>query len=425
MTPEPQEDLDLHGTGTGISTRMLLNGVSLLIVCLAVAVGAVHWWPHASPTQPPLSSARIGQTTVSGVQLYINQATPAPLPLAPGWQHVAVPGLDAVQQLVNVPGQPGSMYACGSKDGRTLLFSRGNDRTWLNPVVVGQAQRCGRISIDPTDVNDIVVEELSRCVTVCSSVGAARLFRSFDGGGTWTELHAPGDAGFNGYIVWDGATLFAMPFGGIEMLIPSAPTDHLLMVSRNHAPFAWVDDQIGFFGPQVSAAVPIGMLGDLFYLNIATPPPGVVHSILATRDQGITWTVATIALPDSTRPTLNELYAPDQELLVISNYDQIAFSRDGGSTWIIPPLSAGARLRSPTRFATADGIILTFLSGKDGTEQAEALFPGATTWRMIAIGHNLTPATEMLTDGKGHLTALLGQDSNANLIVFPLAANWR
>ncbi len=320
-------------------------------------------------------------------------AAPAPVQATPGQWLPAGPPF--AQAIAFAPSAPTTAYACGSagRSGKlALAISHDGGQTWTAQAASVSGQMCA-ISVAPTQPNDVALA-VARCTTTCGPPTLAALYRSGDGGASWTQAQIAG-SGFTLVFGWQGTTLLAA----------TNTPQHPLAVSVGGGPFVARDD-IGRFPGQISA---ITSANGTLYAQLqaaAGNAPLVVQSV----DGGAIWTE--VSFVDNTFPVSFAATASDgQALIGLENNATVVISRDNGQSWTrMPALPSGQTLATPAFVARApDGTLVARLQTADVTTPTfmlAQLAPSAGAWQTFAVPPAGTILTALAWDASGHPLAV-------------------
>ncbi len=287
----------------------------------------------------------------------------------------------------------------------------------FGPATVLEISQACTLTIDPTNPDDVALL-LNSCALGCAPSPPDDLFRTLDGGKTWTQLMVPADgtqtqsgSGFN-KVLFAGNTLFAQS----QLSYSNGTNPHTVAASVNNGPLQWVDSAF-------LTANQIPTLGFVFgttcYLvvytyNTQTPqgssPPAV--SWYSSTNGGVTWIASQ---PFSVHGVELTVIAsdPHAHYLVGADYTNPGvqhnyISADSGKTWQpMPSVTNGSYTSVSDIFVVPDGTIILKANLPPGSSSGIFnLAMGSTTWQniaMIASGPDLVASTY---DVNGHLTAV-------------------
>jgi photosystem II stability/assembly factor-like uncharacterized protein len=287
------------------------------------------------------------------------------------------------------PGAPSVAYACGingQTDAQELGpigfgVSQDGGHTWATGSTPGHSLVC-RLSVNPLDARDLVLLTAT-CTQGCTSNPQNALFRSRDGGLSWTRLSPPTGGTpapeFGGQVAWAGTALFA----NTVAYPPNSqgPAQHLA-TSINGGPFAWVDNNTIF--AKSSLGVPFA-LGTAIYVPIFPPTcqgqQGYFCALAKTTNYGMTWSRIDLRYQGATVDLL--AVGTDGKSLLVGTpsgaimHTSLAITADDGATWhAVPAIDGGFSF-----FSAPDGTLFSIT--QDPTGPLYRLDPGATQWRQV------------------------------------------
>ncbi len=262
-----------------LGRRALLNGLSIAAACALLLLAIGYFRNTDIVTRRGLSSGT---------------PTPSMPPPPHGW---TLAGPAEAQTIAFAASEPATAYTCGAFPldapgrplGITVGVSHDYGRTWAELSSPLLSPWCD-ISINPTDARDVAL--LTVVCASCSADPLLNLYRTTDGGVTWTLwLLPPSAAGvstdFTGYRwAWAGSTLFIAPVARGQQRFD------VLAASVAQRPFAWVRHSALFAGepPDASIVGLIGLQGTLFAtLDCGSACPVTGAHTLRTDDGGATW----------------------------------------------------------------------------------------------------------------------------------------
>ncbi|MFL5311912.1 MAG: WD40/YVTN/BNR-like repeat-containing protein [Myxococcales bacterium] len=301
------------------------------------------------------------------------------------------PGRRPVLARVNAPeifeqrsGVAADLRAVVAVDGQTGWAS-GTGGTWLRTIDAGSTWISGTVpGAQLLDFRSLAAFDARRAI-VLSAGSPARMFRTGDGGGSWSEVYrndAPG-------IFFD-ALRFADEARGYALADPIA--GHFVILESADSGATWHD----LPGPQAmpgegafaASNSSLAVRGDHLWFGTG----GAVARVFRSADRGRTWT-ATDALAPSGAPSrgvFSLAFVSDRQgALVGGDYQgpdapgALAITQDGGTTWTAGPAPPG--YRSSVVFLDPERLVTT---GTSGTDSARA----GDDWRPVGPGMNALSA---------------------------------
>lgn len=409
----------LRPTPAGFSQRRLLNIASIGLAAIVVLALAIRWLPDALSRQPNVQPART------------SQAFNAQLPQArgSGWKAI---GPDWAQDIsFTANGTLG--YVCGAYPPNPLVFVAVYDvyqTTWTDVPSPGMGDTC-RIFVSPADANNIALITYNHATSARQTL-TTQVYRSLDGGSTWSALTLP-PSDIIVDIAWTyGSTLYLVT-EHTGQADTSLPPTFSLFVSRSNGPLTEIPAQqltghSGELGP-----VALQSSGATLYVsyNVAFCTRACLSHV-RSNDDGRTWTPIPASYQGNplviatTRPNSNTLIGWTR--LSQSNATVMLRSDDNGSSWQeLSTLPRDPESGGVLAVALPDDSVYTFCYGN--VNVVYALRDGATEWHLVAPLPAGTPVTVQY-DAGGHAVALWGQahDLNENgptpgLEYYPLLAN--
>jgi photosystem II stability/assembly factor-like uncharacterized protein len=378
--------------------RVTLTVLAMLLVVVIVGTATLV-------IALPGGTSTAGTSPGSGTSAPTQPLTLVPLP-APAAPHVTPgqwmnAGPPFAQDVAFAPSAPTTAYACGSagRGGKlALAISHDGGQTWTAQATSVSGQACA-LRVSPTLPDDVALG-VAHCATTCGPTALAALYRSHDGGMTWTQALLAG-SGFTLAFGWQGTTLLAA----------TNTPQHPLAVSVAGGPFVRRDD-IGRYPGSISA---ITATNGTLYAQLQAASGGeplVVQSI----DGGAIWTASSFA--DGMFPVnFAGTSADEQALIGLENGETVVVSRDGGQSWThTPALPAGQTLAAPAFVARApDGSLVALLQTADVSAPAftlAQLAPGASAWQTFAAPPAHVAPHALAWDANGHPMALWAANSD-------------
>ncbi len=286
----------------------------------------------------------------------------------------------------------------------------------FGPATVLEASQACTLTVDPTNPDDVALL-LNSCISGCAPSPPDDLFRTLDGGKTWTQLMVPADStqthsgsGFN-RALFAGSTLFAQG----QLSYDNGTNPHTVAASVNNGPLQWVDSAFLTANqmPTLGFAFGATCYMEVYTYNTLTPqgssPPSV--SWYSTTNGGVTWIASQ---PFSVHGVELTVIASDPQAhyLVGADYtnpgvQQNYISADSGKTWQpMPSIPNGSYAFVNNIFIVPDGTIISQANLPSGTTGISSLAPGSTTWQNIAMIAGGPDLVATMYDVNGHLTAI-------------------
>lgn len=391
------------------SLRRLLNIASVVVAVIAVLALAIHWLPDVVPGRPsqPFTASK-GHATPAGWRL-----------IGPAW---------AQDISFSADGRTG--YLCGAIGlGDTpVLVARFNantvrTNTWRQTTNPATGIYC-QIAVSPVNARDValVVDECqvpteSNCA---ESTPISQIFRSHDGGVTWTQSYLPAPLAIYG-IAWINSTLFLQVWGHLDhdnlashALNPANALAHLL-VSRNDGSFTEIGAEHVVGAATQFDFIALFASGETLYVAThRTPCADSCLTISHTNDAGAHW--ISYSATYANRPITPAFAQPGSSTIigwVLRPSDQALMllrSDDYGAHWsLLPDLPRNPSVGGVTVYATQDGAL--YVASNGDIRVVYELAPGQTNWRAIALMPTGMPLG-VQHDAAGHAVALWGQASD-------------
>jgi hypothetical protein len=401
-----------------------INALTLVLVAI-LAVGAilsgVQWLRQQTPASiqtaiTPLTSAP--------------PRTPAPtIPPGQGWSPA---GPSWAQRIIFAPSQPQTAYVCGTPgnhdaDGQAPVaigISDDSGRTWQVIMTRLIAATC-QMTVNPLDARDLLMA-VGDCDT-CSSPAPMRLYRTHDGGQSWSLVQFPSlddsaSPEFAWYQwAWQGSVVFVIPFS-----LGTQQRDSLA-ISVVGSPFIWINQA------SLLAQVPENMeISNVYattsavYVDFASfGPANCTDDCMLTKvstDLGATWTIF------RSRYHGQPVYLFDQFTSLANGQTLIAqvysgqnddarmylHSGDGGATWT-PLQSPPGGLVIASLASTPGGIMYAETWSFGGATAPSAVYrlaPGAKAWILVGALPNSGLPLVVSWDAQGNPLALWSGTGN-------------
>jgi hypothetical protein len=406
--------------------RVLLGIASVLAASLVIVGFLAVLGTHlpggggvATPT--PLASATHGPTpTVQTTHL-----------VAPGTGYTES-GPDWATMLAFAPSSPSTVYACGESplsSGPLLIdVSTDGGQTWHPRASPGKLSGCIP-TVDPTNPRDLALVGYY-CSGPISPPATCdphtHLYRSYDGGQSWSEVTTPGGDWIDVQIAWLGGALFIGTTEGIARSVSGGPMTLLRQ---------------SFFGTTSDAANARRLFtsGNALIVQDLTCPASEESIIVCngptarSDDLGAHWSLVPMTYHSS---TVNLAASGGDGTTLLgwiplntgtSPSTMLLRSTDGGTTWKpLPPLPASV-YGITGEFQTArellagfpiveapDGTVFTMFNFPGPTSGIGSpthgiyeLVPGASNWRYFAPPPRGDPQI-FLWSSSGHLAGIWG-----------------
>lgn len=389
------------------SMRRLLNVASLVVAAITLLALAIHWLPSVLPGRPsaqPFAASK-GQGIPTGWR-----------PIGPAW---------AQDISFSADGRAG--YLCGATGpGDTpVLVARFNastaqTNTWRQTTNPATGIHC-QIAVSPVNANDVaLVVDACQVPTVgnCGeSTPISQIFRSHDGGATWSQGLLPARLAVFG-MSWNNSALFLQVWGHLDddnlasrSLNPAKASAHLL-VSRDDGPFTEIGAEQLLGATAQFDYIALSSSGETLYVTThRTSCTDSCLTISHTNDAGARW--ITYSATYANRPITPAFAQPNSSTLlgwVLRPSDQaIALLRsdDYGAHWsLLPDLPRNPSVGGVTAYATPDGAL--YVASNGDTRVVYELPAGQTSWRAIApMSTGMSLAVQH--NAAGHAVALWGQ----------------
>ena len=223
--------------------------------------------------------------TTNGGLTWTAPVVPNPLPGRKG----GTPNQASISGIATDPNQTGVVYAVGPDQyngygGGYILVSRDYGQTWT--TLVQSIDFADRIFVHPKNSQILYGSNLGSSVQPCpvTNGGTCGLFKSVDGGRTWTALNIPGALVQSLAIDVASNTLYAWADGGFQK-------SHVYKSADGGVTWTAVLDNIG-----------VGSFGKVVIVdpanpsNVYTPGPTGGQNVTRSTDSGAHW--STVTLPD-------------------------------------------------------------------------------------------------------------------------------
>jgi hypothetical protein len=318
---------------------------------------------------------------------------------------------------------PGNRDA-GSQAPVAIGISDDFGQTWQTTTTQLVASTC-QMTVNPLDARDLLIA-VGDCI-VCSSPAPMRLYRTHDGGRSWSLVQFPAlgkstSPQFAWYQwAWQGSVVFVMPFP-----LGTQSRDSVA-ISVAGGPFAWVNRAT--LWAQVSASMQINDIyatTSALYVDFASFGPNDCTANCSltkvSADLGATWTIfrpryhgqpvylldQSVSLADG-HALIGQVYpGPDDDTRVYLRSD------DGATTWApLPSLPRGLVISS---LASTPGMIIYAETWGFGGATAQPavyrLMPGAKAWILVGALPNSGLPLAVSWDAQGSPLALWSIASN-------------
>jgi Putative zinc-finger/BNR/Asp-box repeat len=421
----------LLGVASVLAASLIIVGF-LAVFGARIGTRGKHTTPTPNPSATPSGPTPTVQTTN--------------LP-APGTGYTNA-GPDWATRLAFAPSSQNTVYACGiasfssGSGGFLVAVSTDGGHTWRSQtspgILPGKVPKVPAtppdlmletyyqcyLSVDPNNPRDLALlgyyctDFISENPFQCGATSSL-LYRSFDGGQTWTLVNTPGGDGIAPQIVWVGSDLFVGTTLGIARSIADGPFT-LLQQSYFGTSSLEADARWLFVIGNTLIVTDIQCTGNVGAISCSGP---IARSV----DRGAHWSLIPMTYQSNT-VDLVASGADGTTLLGMSPTEALIRSTNGGATWSpLPPLPAAmigfiGELQSAQGMISVEPIIeapdgsiyvmLDFRGPGTGTGSAGygiyELAPGARNWRYFApsSGGDLQI---FLWNSSGHLAAIWGK----------------
>jgi hypothetical protein len=407
----------LRPTSHRFSQRRLLNGISVAIAGVVLLALAIHWLPGMLPGRAQPQSSQLPRSMPQNA----NELLPPTRgtnwrSIGPNW------GLDIAFTANGALG-----YVCGATLLKPLTFFAVYDvhqQTWVQfptPATIGGT--C-RVSVSPTNISDVAL--------IASSTGSSsisQLFRSLDGGETWSQVNLPKP--FNvADIAWTNDSTLLVTGEKDPLANTPQSVTFKLFVSRQYGPLTEITSQqlVGHTGEL--SVISLQSSGTVVYASVAdTPCTSYCSTRVRSTDDGRHWTRFTATyrgnplIPTAPQPNTGTLFGWS----FVSATSQVVPLRsdDEGTTWrTLPAFPVNPGTGGTVLFALPDGSVYAWCFA--AASVVYVLSRGATRWHVVAPLSTGIPLAVQVDSG-GHAVALWGQSivptSATGLEYYPLATN--
>lgn len=394
----------------GFSMRRLLNVASVAVAVVALLALAVHWLPDVLPK--PLTPAELQR-------IHARQTYDTLHPLAPGIGWKAI-GPDWAMDI-NFSADGALGYVCGGYFPVPIVYVGIYDtqqNVWSDHQAPATGGESCRISVSPTDARDVVLSvnscPLANTSDCAQGYQVSQVYRSHDGGTTWSRLNLPEPAVVNG-IAWTYSALFLIaqistaPDSGVVQ--PDAP-DRLL-VSRANGPLTEISAQQLVGHSDQFSNISLISSGTRLYaaLDEKACASNCSRLFAQTSDDGASWTEFSatyqggLVYPAAAQPgsstLIGAVFFPDSGTMSL-----VRMASDGPQLQSLPALPVNPATGGASVFMLPDGSIYAFCFGNANV--VYALHNEAREWRAVAALPHGAPLTVQY-DAAGHAVALWGQ----------------
>lgn len=421
-TPDNAQDIPDDGTlhvsslrpaSRAFSLRRLLNLASLAVAMVLVLALAIAWLPGVLSQGPDSRSAQNNQLTSDKVSAARGTGWQS---IGPTWaQDIAFDSFGTIGYVCGAIG-PGNTPVLVSRFDTSIARTN----TWQIFTIPATGNHC-QIAVSPVDANDVALS-IDDCPIPnggsCSNGSPiSRIYRSHDGGASWSKAPLPAQVAVNG-LVWTNSALFLRVWGQMEDgHATTAPNSQVkasahLLVSRDNGPFT-----------EIGAKLLVGTAAQFDYLALfssgttlfaavnSTPCSGYCLTIAYTNDSGKHWIEHSASYAG--RPITPASTQPDKSVLVgwvFRQADQtmaLLRSFDYGEHWtLLPELPTNPSTGGVTVFATPDGTI--YAASYGNASVVYELPEGASTWKTVAPMPTGMPLA-VQHNAAGQAVALWGQ----------------
>jgi hypothetical protein len=397
------------------SLSLALAGI-LIVTLLAVLIRVI-----------PGAASSTGQAVATQAAPIRPPEGPTPLPTIPpgtGWS-AAGPANAQALVFVPTPGAPALGYTCGAADtaGQSpkiaVNVSQDGGQSWRQSGGTVPGLACD-VTANPADPRDVVV-----ATTPSPLFGLhppVSLFRSFDGGDTWSPLTVPLSANIAQLVTayswaWTGSTFFFAPF-----IVQGTGNWTRLAVSVARQSLVWVDQNGLFDGAPANASIAtlIGTATGLYVvLTLGSQCTQYCSPVMRSSDLGRSWSPFLPTYHGATIQLLEGATSGDG----VSLFGALPFdatssatylrSTDGGVSWVPLPAMPG-HYGAFDLTQAPDGALYAAIwnccGSSENVPQGIYRMPaGAAQWTYAAVfpGASGGPL-DLATDADGHPLALWG-----------------
>jgi hypothetical protein len=424
--PQPRDRMRLERNRLLLGIASVLAASLVIVGFLAVLGPRIHVREGQATLTPLASATSSGPTpTVQTTNL-----------LAPGTGYTNA-GPDWATNLAFAPSSPNIVYACGElpADSGPLLIDVSTDggRTWHPRTSPGKLSACA-LTVDSTNPRDLALVSYYCSGPVSTPSNPVcephtHLYRSYDGGQSWSEVNTPGGDWIDVQIAWLGGTLFIGTTEGIARSISGGPMTLLRQ---------------SFFGSTTveTEGRRLFTSGNALIVQALTCPATEVSIVVCngptarSDDLGAHWSLIPMTYRSNT-VMLAASGTDGKTLFGTSPTATYLRSINSGATWNpLPPLPASS-YGFTGEFETSQGL----LSGMPITEAPDGsiytmfnftgpisgtgspsrgiyvLAPGAENWRYLAPPPGGNPQI-FLWNSSGHLAVIWGGRGSPSLSGF-------
>ncbi|MGE5333497.1 MAG: hypothetical protein ACM3N4_02250, partial [Nitrososphaerota archaeon] len=417
-TSDDESAVALHITSLrpetrALSLRRLLNVASLVVALALVLALAIAWLPGVLSQRPgdrPAQSTHVASNGIAAARGTNWQS------IGPGWaQDITFDSFDTIGYVCGALG-PGNAPVLVSRFDTGIV--RAN--TWQTFTMPAIGNHC-QIAVSPMDANDVAIsiDDCPMANTGSCSAGypISRVYRSHDGGASWSELPLPAPLAVNGFA-WANSTLFVRVWGQMEGGQAAATADNRanasahLLVSQNDEPFTEISAKSLVGKATRFDYIALFSSGQTLYAALNTTPcASDCLTIVHTNDNGVHWIEHSTSYAG--RPIAPTAAQPNSPVLigwVFRQSDQMTVllrSFDYGEHWqLLPELPTNPATGGITVFATPDGTL--YVASYGSASVVYELRAGERTWRTVGAMPTGMPIAVQY-NAAGQAIALWGQ----------------